>query len=200
MSASVGLLFNYSPLRQRGTTRRISCGIWNWSYRMCICANMKLLLVLSLKDPASTLDANTLTPESSRKKHLIKAQKNTMFAFTANCRHPWQIMQIKGPFLELTGILPDPISLPECHLCLAISTISWEGGLGFHYLLLFQWAIWPARTLTFLPDKTNQEQCLPSSIFISNTPPPRIISRWPCLPCWVKGSYSTDSLLSELVD
>ena len=117
-------------------------------------------------------------------------------------------MQIEDSFLEPTRIFPDPISLPECHLCLPISTISWKGGLGFHYLLLFQWVIWPAQTLTFLLDKTNQEQCLPSSIFISKHPPltpskkekKKVISQWPCLPFWVRGSYSTDSLLSELVE
>lgn len=73
----------------------------------------------------------------------------------------------EGPPHDATRIFLEPISHPECQLCLPILTISWKEGLGFHCLLLFHWANWPAQTLAFLPDKTDQEQCLPSSIFIS---------------------------------
>lgn len=64
---------------------------------------------------------------------------------------------------------------PEGQLCLSISPISWKESLVFHYLLLFQWTIWRAQALTFLADKTNHEQCLPSSIFIMNPLPERTL-------------------------
>lgn len=88
------------------------------------------------------------------------------FECAASCSHAWWIMQKWRPFPWCYKNL-EPISHPECQLCLLILTISWKEGLGFHYLLLFQWANWPAQTLAFRPDKTGREQCLLSSIFIS---------------------------------
>lgn len=74
----------------------------------------------------------------------------------------------------------------------AFFNFGWKRVLGFHYLPPLQQVNWPARTLTFFPDKTNQEQCLPSSIFISTTAfagGKKAISLSPRLPC-ESGSYS----------
>lgn len=199
MPASVSLVFNCSPCCQ--VNEELQGGgvvASETSYCKWICANIKLLS--ALYHMIQLAYKHTKLLKWAGKDFGYKQRRKQCFEFVATSQASMTNHTNRRPFQ--TRIFPDLISVPECHLCLAISTISWKGGLGFHYLPLFQWAIWPARTLTFLPDKTNQEQCLPSSIFICNTAlsQKKVISQWPCLPYWVRGSYSTDSLLSELVE
>lgn len=86
----------------------------------------------------------------------------------ASCSHSWQIR----PFLPLqwdknlflrSNICPLNVSF----VCPPISTISWKEGLGFHYLLLFQKGQLTGANLRIPASrKMDQEQCLPSSIFL----------------------------------
>lgn len=86
----------------------------------------------------------------------------------ANCWHPWEMKKTEDPFLGSKNLSGHHISLWIAAL-FAYFSIRQKAGIGFHYLLLFQWANWPAQTLTFFSDKINQQQCLPSSIFETNT-------------------------------
>lgn len=76
--------------------------------------------------------------------------------------------------------------------------IGWKGGLGFHYLPPLHWVNWPARALTFLPDKpTKNNVYLHQS---SSHPPPsqgkKATSLSPRLPC-ERGSHSPSSVSSK---
>lgn len=106
----------------------------------------------------------------------------------------WQIIQ-----LSAGSTLFRPNMSPWVPALFARFNIGWKRVLGFHYLPPLQQVNWPAQTLTFFPDKTNQEQCLPSSILISATAfagEKKAISLSPRLPC-ESSSYSLSSVFSK---
>lgn len=81
----------------------------------------------------------------------------------------------------LVALLSDPICLLEYQLCLPVSTLAEKEFLGF---TIYRHS--SGSTDQPFPDKTNQEQCLPSSIFTATAAfagGKKAISLSPRLPC-----------------
>lgn len=117
----------------------------------------------------------------------------------ASSSHSWQI----GLFLPLHWdknlLKKQYLPLNASFVCPPISTISWKEGLGFHYLLPFQKGQLTGTDLHIpAARKMDQEQCLPSSIFIPYDAHPGKKKEWSRLPCRVKVSAFTESSATEV--
>lgn len=103
----------------------------------------------------------------------------------------------------LLALCSDPIRLPEYQLCLPVSTLAEKEFLGFTVCCHSSGSTDQHGPEHSLLTRTNQEQCLPSSIFIPTTAFAgagrggwEAISLSPRLPC-ESGSYSLSSGFSK---